>query len=435
MKTENILKIKNICKAYPRNRLRKRNKKNGVLSIFNALFFEKEKKKKEKEFFNALSNINLKINPGESLGIIGLNGSGKSTLLQILAGTLQPTSGSIKRSGRIAALLELGSGFNPEFTGKENVYLNAQILGLTEEETNEKYEDITRFAEIGEFIDQPVRIYSSGMMLRLAFAVVAHVEPDLLIIDEALAVGDARFIAKCFYFLESLINKNKSIILVSHDMDSIARICTKAMLLHEGKLTTQGETIDVINEYHKVITLNYTNNSKKDSNSTDQVQLLNQHLYVDQNSVGGERWTYGGELGEIYKYSLLNNKSENTSVIESGDTFFVKLFIVSKSKLQNPIFTMKIRNEKGLVIYGTNTSINNINTGNINTGERKEITFGQKANLSPGDYLISIGFTRYIDGNVDVIQRRHDVIKMKVVSDNSSFGIVNLFSEIEINNL
>jgi len=431
-----VLRAESISKAYPQNKKKNSDIKDHLLLMLDALIVNRKKDPKKKELFNALSNVNLELNAGESLGIIGLNGSGKSTLLQILAGTLQPTSGVVKKNGRIAALLELGSGFNPEFTGKENVYLNAQILGLTEEETNKKYSDIIRFAEIGDFIDQPVRTYSSGMMLRLAFAVVAHVDPDVLIIDEALAVGDARFQARCFYFLESLLRKKKSIILVSHDMDSVARICTKALLLHQGKVVTKGQTIEVINEYHKVITDQYEENLNENNISrNNQKQSKDISLKLKLENQEKERWTYGGEMGEISKYCLTNKNNEEVSVLVTGEPFNVYFSIKSHQDIISPIYAMKIRNAKGLVIYGTNTSINNVNTKNLKAGDNQEVLFKQNANLCAGDYLISIGFTRYRDGNLEVIHRRHDTIKLKIISNNNSFGITNLFSKIEINNL
>ncbi|MBV1907090.1 MAG: ABC transporter ATP-binding protein, partial [Pseudomonadales bacterium] len=198
---------------------------------------------------NALSNISFDLEKGASLGIIGLNGSGKSTLLQIIAGTLQPSSGSVEVQGRVAALLELGSGFDPEFSGRENVYLNATILGLRREEIDARYEDIVNFADIGSFINHPVKSYSSGMVLRLAFAVQVHVEPDILIVDEALAVGDARFQAKALSKIEDILAKGTTLLFVGHDLKAVKAFCNQAILLNQGSIARQGLPDDVIMDY------------------------------------------------------------------------------------------------------------------------------------------------------------------------------------------
>jgi lipopolysaccharide transport system ATP-binding protein len=203
--------------------------------------------------FYALREVSFDVRKGESLGIIGRNGSGKSTLLQIIAGTLQPTKGTVNVNGRVAALLELGSGFNPDFTGKENVFLNAAVLGLSRRQIEERYAAIAAFAEIGDFIDQPVRTYSSGMVLRLAFAVAAHVDPDILIIDEALAVGDARFQLKCARVIDRFISRGVTLLFVSHDSSMVKRLCQRALLLEHGAMVYSGKPNDVVNLYSKLI--------------------------------------------------------------------------------------------------------------------------------------------------------------------------------------
>ena len=207
--------------------------------------------KQQKQYFRefkALNNVSFEIKKGETVGIIGRNGSGKSTLLQMICGTLFPTSGSVQTNGRIAALLELGSGFNPEFTGRENVYMNAAVLGLSKEEVDTRFDDIVTFADIGDFIEQPVKTYSSGMMVRLAFAVIAHVDADILVVDEALAVGDAFFTQKCMRFLRGFM-KSGTVLFVSHDMGRVQQLCTKAILIKNGKLAKKGSTNDVIKTY------------------------------------------------------------------------------------------------------------------------------------------------------------------------------------------
>lgn len=215
----------------------------------------------------ALQDISLELEQGDSLGVIGLNGSGKSTLLQIIAGTLPATTGNIKVEGRVAALLELGSGFNHEFTGKENVYLNASILGLSKRETDARYDDIVEFADIAEFIDRQVKTYSSGMIIRLAFAVQVHVDPDILIVDEALAVGDAQFQAKALTKLDEILEKGTSLLFVGHDLNTVRSFCNRAMLLDNGKLRAQGKPDDVIANYLHFIQQNSLKNFSEKKSS------------------------------------------------------------------------------------------------------------------------------------------------------------------------
>jgi lipopolysaccharide transport system ATP-binding protein len=248
MCSEVIIKVEGVSKRYeiykePRDRLKQ--------LVFPALqrIIGIKKKKYFKDFW-ALKDVSFEVKRGETLGIIGKNGSGKSTLLQIICGTLKPTTGKIIIQGRIAALLELGSGFNPEFTGRENVYLNATILGLTSEEIEERYEDIAKFADIGDFINQPVKTYSSGMMVRLAFAVIAHVSADILVVDEALAVGDMLFTQKCFRFINEF-KKHGVILFVSHDSGAVANISNSAIWLNEGAIKSAGITVNVLDEYHR----------------------------------------------------------------------------------------------------------------------------------------------------------------------------------------
>ena len=261
MSTEPIISVCNVSKVYPiwenpANRLYSPLWRAGakLMSPHTGWHsaFSRRAKRGYRDFF-AIRDLSLKVRKGESVGIIGRNGSGKSTLLQIIAGTLQPTVGSVKVTGRVAALLELGSGFNPDFTGKENVYLNAAVLGLSRPEIEARYEAIAAFAEIGEFIDEPVRTYSSGMVVRLAFAVAAHVDPDILIVDEALSVGDARFQLKCARAIDRFIAQGVTLLFVSHDSSMVKRLCQRAILLEHGGVVYAGKPNDVVNLYSKLL--------------------------------------------------------------------------------------------------------------------------------------------------------------------------------------
>ncbi|MGL6377285.1 ABC transporter ATP-binding protein [Aeromonas hydrophila] len=246
------IKVENLSKCYevydtPRDRL-----KQFIFPRMQSVVRIVDRQNYFREFW-ALRNVNFEVKKGETVGIIGCNGSGKSTLLQMICGTLNPTSGSINTKGRIAALLELGSGFNPEFTGRENVYLNGAVLGLSNKEIDERFDDIADFADIGEFIERPVKTYSSGMTVRLAFAVQAMVDPDILVVDEALAVGDEKFQRKCFARLEELKSKGSSILFVSHSSASIVELCDRTLLLDHGNQLVFGDSPSVVRIYQKIL--------------------------------------------------------------------------------------------------------------------------------------------------------------------------------------
>jgi lipopolysaccharide transport system ATP-binding protein len=268
MSSDAVIKVENLCKCYqiyekPRDRLYQ------MLMRGHRQYY--------REFW-ALRDVSFEIQKGETVGIIGRNGSGKSTLLQMVCGTLNPTSGSIRTSGRIAALLELGSGFNPEFTGRENVYTNGAVLGLSENEIDSCFDDIAEFADIGEFIERPVKTYSSGMMVRLAFAVQATIEPDILIVDEALAVGDEKFQRKCFARLEALKNNGTSILFVSHSGPQIVELCDRAILLEQGRRLMCAKPMQVVRAYQKLIY----------APREEQIRLAQEYQAMDQRQVAGE---------------------------------------------------------------------------------------------------------------------------------------------------
>tara|TARA_Y100000588_G_scaffold383937_1_gene474264 strand:- start:867 stop:2297 length:1431 start_codon:yes stop_codon:yes gene_type:complete len=444
---EFALDVQGLTKTYPHVASESDGIKNWqrMLGILTAK--RKNRTKKSHEEFHALNDVSFNLRKGESLGIIGLNGSGKSTLLQIIAGTLEPTSGKVKANGRIAALLELGSGFNPDFTGKENIYLNATILGLSQSEIDAKYDDIVAFADIGDFIHQPVRTYSSGMGLRLAFAVVAHVEPDILIIDEALAVGDARFQSKCFCFLESLQNKGKTLLFVSHDVNSVARLCSSVVLLHQGRAHAMGEPGEVLNEYSRILVQGEPVAVTSEKSEPQQARASQNSDPMEE--VGSDRrkallanenakalsneneFAYGGEKGEIRNISLQNEKGQETTVLASGELFTIRFFVNAYESINEPIYAVTIRDVKGQEVYGQNSLFARVPTEDLKMGNAVEVVFRQACNLGAGDYLISFGLTRFEGENLKVINRRYDALQIKVINTDGSFGIANCFSSIE----
>jgi ABC-type polysaccharide/polyol phosphate transport system ATPase subunit len=436
--------IAKINKIYPKAISSSKEKKRAW-QLMLATLFKGNKKNGTGETFLALSEISLRIKKGDAVGIIGLNGSGKSTLLQIIAGTLQPSSGEIHSNGKIGALLELGSGFNPEFTGKENIYLNAKILGLSKNEVDKKYDQITSFSGIGDFVNQPVRTYSSGMVVRLAFSVIAHTDPDILIIDEALAVGDARFQSKCFSFLETFKEKGKTLLFVSHDINSIARLCSSAILLHNGKVEANGIPKNVINEYSKIISGDKTKPqeseiskqkdktiSKKPSNEVLRSELLKSEK---ENKSTSEEFNYGGNKAEIIEFNILNKEGFESNVIQSSEIFEITFTVLGKAMVSKPIYALTIRDTKGQQIYGQNTLFSKLPTNDLKEGEKIKITFQLTANLGDGKYLISLGVTRFKENDeLEVIHRRYDVEELQIINSDGSFGIANCNGSIRFEN-
>ena len=432
--------IENVSKAYPKLESSSIEGSQTWRLLLKTLIKGKNKEETGGSFL-ALSNFSIKIKKGDSVGIIGLNGSGKSTLLQIIAGTLTPSSGEAKTFGRIGAMLELGSGFNPDFTGKENIYLNAKILGLNKLEVEQKYEEIKKFSGIGDFVNQPVRTYSSGMVVRLAFAVIAHVEPDILIIDEALAVGDARFQARCFSFLESFKESGKTLIFVSHDINSIARLCGSAILLHKGKMLSNGVPKNVINEYSKIISGNHnlpkrdeTKKANKELVSKDSINQNQRTEFIksEDNEKSSGEFNYGGEKAEILNYSITDKDGNETKVIFSSDLFTISFTVLGKKIIKNPIYAMTIRDTKGQQIYGQNTLFSKNPTKDLERGQKIKITFEIRANLGAGKYLTSLGVTRFREDNeLEVIHRRYDVEEIEVINLDGSFGISNCNCSIQ----
>jgi len=412
-----ILTVSNVTKIFEKISENENFGRTGWKALLHCIF-SKKSNQTNLESFTALENISFSVCKGNSLGIMGLNGSGKSTLLQIIAGTMQPSRGMVSHNGKVAALLELGSGFNPEFNGLENIYLTGTLYGLERKIIDQKLESIVNFANIGEFIQQPIKTYSSGMGLRLAFAVVAHLDADILIIDEALSVGDARFQIKCFSFLEDFQRKGGSLIIVSHDLNSIARLCETSILLHQGKLLRKDLTINVINHYSKII-FEGSKETKFDGAVVVQEQKVDRPELI----------SYGGELGELDSVCINNNQ---TAIVCAGDEFCISFNASSYSKINKPIFALRIRNPKGQEIYGTNTKFLNIKTPNLESGDSVTVKFVQNANLGVGKYFISVGFTYYEGNDLKVVHRLRECLEFEVFNEDGAFGISNCFSNVSV---
>ena len=330
--------------------------------------------------FRALEDISFEIRKGESFGIVGLNGSGKSTLLQIIAGTLQPSIGSVKVCGRVAALLELGSGFDPEFTGRENVFLNAAILGVSKKEICERFHDIETFADIGKYIDQPVKTYSSGMMVRLAFAVQVQLEPDILIIDEALAVGDTLFQKRCFQHLDKMINAGVTLLFVSHTEEIVRTLTSRALLLKSGKLKSIGDSADIVREYQRQIHgeeeayLNHINNDISGGES-------NKAGIATRSS--DTRLSYGSKEVEIIAVGVRNLSKQVNGVFSPGDRMSISVRFKINERTKNLNIGLRIRNREGVKIYSWGT----LNQDMVRKKEAADLMRFWDRKFNPGEVI------------------------------------------------
>jgi lipopolysaccharide transport system ATP-binding protein len=354
--------------------------------------------------FWALGDVSFDVLKGECAGIIGINGSGKSTLLQSICGTLCPTSGIIKVQGRVSALLELGSGFNPEFTGKENVYMNAAILGLSNDEIDTRYPEIVDFADIGDFIDQPVKKYSRGMFVRLAFAVAINVDPEILLVDEALAVGDAFFQSKCYERLDLLKRNGTTILLVSHDMNAIKTLCSKVFFLHKGNLRAEGLPSDIVEQYYFKV----RSNQQRSGGSYS--------LVTRKSSVGQpENFAFGTDQGRVIKAAFVDFKTYK-AVLKTGDIVHIRVEVEYQGAIVSPALSMIIQDRRSIEIGGTYTYLSAPIQENGLC--RAQVEFIFKANLAKGEYFITIRLEdRRSEVNFFPIDKQVGALFLKVLSD------------------
>jgi ABC-type polysaccharide/polyol phosphate transport system ATPase subunit len=359
--------------------------------------------------FWALRDISFHVEAGETLGVVGPNGCGKSTLLQIVCGILQPTSGRVVTRGRIAALLELGAGFNPEFTGRENVYLNGEILGLSRTEIDKAMPAIEAFAEIGEFIERPVKEYSSGMYVRLAFATAIHVDPEILIVDEALAVGDAVFANRCVRKFQELRERKITVLFVSHDLGLVKQLSDRAILLLHGKIEADGAPRDVINRYIGLVLEQQAPQIQKD----DRVSASFRH---------------GDGSSEVLAIEILNARGEPASGVASGECITVRVRSRFHTAKSDPMVGILIRTRIGLEVYGTNTRIEQLSLGDFQPGDELEVDFQMECWLTPQTYTLTVA-TQNADGTSH--DWLDDAIAFDVVDRRIAAGVANLRAQIQ----
>lgn len=393
------------------------------------------KKKLYKEYY-ALNDVSFCVNKGETVGIIGTNGSGKSTMLKIITGVLNPTGGEVEIQGRISALLELGAGFNMEYTGIENVYLNGTMNGFSKEEIDGKLDDILEFADIGDFVHQPVKTYSSGMFVRLAFAVAINIDPEILIVDEALSVGDVFFQAKCYHKFEEFKKLGKTILFVSHDLGSISRYCDRAILLNKGEKLVEGEPKEIIDIYKKVLVNQYSlqedDKEVKQPKEGDNNAPASAELWKSCLSINPHILEYGDGSAEIVDFGIFDERGNLTSAIESGTQYRFKLRVKFLRDIYNPILAITVKDLQGKEICGTNTMFENINLGKVSAGEEKVVSFTQKMIIRGGNYLVSFGCTGYKGDDFVVYKRIYDACELNVVSEKAIVGVFDMCSSVEL---
>ncbi len=392
------------------------------------------KQKRYKEHY-ALRDVSLTVRRGETVGIIGTNGSGKSTILKIITGVLNPTGGKVEVNGRISALLELGAGFNMEYSGLENVYLNGTMIGFSREEIDQKLEDILNFADIGEFIYQPVKTYSSGMFVRLAFAVAINIEPEILIVDEALSVGDVFFQAKCYRKFEEFKKLGKTILFVSHDLGSISKYCDRVILLNKGVKLKEGEPKEIIDLYKKVLVNQFSENMDEDSNEAVTVQSMEKKKgenWKDYMLLNPEVQSYGDGRAEIEDFGVFDETGSITNTVYKMKAFAVRMRIRFQQTIHNPILAFSLKDLKGTELSGTNTVIEKVDTGTVKAGEIIKIQFSQIMRLQGGQYLLQLGCTGFENGdNFVVYHRLYDVCCIQVVADKTTVGYFDMDSSVE----
>lgn len=384
-------------------------------------------KRRSKDHY-ALTDVDLKIKKGETVGIIGTNGSGKSTILKIITGVLSPTSGNITVNGRISALLELGAGFNMEYNGIENIYLNGTMMGFSRKEIDERLDSILQFADIGEYVYQPCKTYSSGMFVRLAFAVAINIDPEILIVDEALSVGDVFFQSKCYHKFEEFKEQGKTILFVSHDLSSIARYCDRVILLNKGIKLDEGGPKEMIDAYKQVLVGQY----KVTDDSEVSMDDLSRMSSEAAEAVNPDALEYGTGDAKIRDYYITDKNGTRTTAIIKGEEFTIHFSVDFTADIKAPIFAFTVKNIRGTEITGTNTMYEKAFLEPVKSGDTKTVTFRQRMDLQGGEYLLSFGVTGYEQDKFQVYHRLYDVLNVTVVSDKNTVGYYDMNSQIEV---
>ena len=436
------------------------------------------KKSYHKDFY-ALRDISFSVGRGEAVGIIGTNGSGKSTMLKIITGVLSATTGKVESRGSICALLELGAGFNQDYTGIENIYMNGTMMGFSKAEMDEKLPAILEFADIGDFVYQPVKSYSSGMFVRLAFALYISIDPEVLIVDEALSVGDVFFQAKCYHRMDELKRKGTTILMVTHDLGSVMKYCDRVVLFHKGEKVGEGLPGQMVDKYKKILAgkdphaeqfmeeQNFLGNVDEESAGTAKttgaatagtvgtteknvgtgiasgtaepaspeagqsspkpVGFMKDHLTLNPSSQ-----QYGNGKAEILDFGVLDKDGRPSNVLLKGEEFSIKERIVFHDDIAAPIFTFTIKDKRGMDLSGTNTLFEGKEIPAVKKGDEYYCTFTQRMNLQGGEYLLSISCTGFEEGEHTVYDRKYDITSITVLSNKNTVGIYDMESEVTL---
>ena len=449
---ENAIRVKDVTKIYrlydrPSDRLKE------SLSL--------TRKNYHKDFY-ALKGVSFDVGKGESVGIIGTNGSGKSTILKIITGVLTPSGGEVAVNGRISALLELGAGFNMEYTGIENVYMNGTMMGYSRADMDKKLPEILEFADIGDFVYQPVKSYSSGMFVRLAFALAINVDPEILIVDEALSVGDIFFQAKCYRRMEELRNSGTTILMVTHDMSSVLKYCDRTVLLNNGTKVAEGKPGEMVDLYKKILAGQYDqltemiserersntagalsgagkpegegsgDAAKEDGGYASNIREHSGELMRDSMTVNPSVNEYGNGRAEIYDFGVLDKDGRLTNLVLKGETFTIKERIRFNGHVEAPIFTYTFRDKKGNDLTGTNTMFENAKVDSADEGDEYEVTFSQRMDLQGGEYLLSMSCTGFEQGELVVYHRLYDILNFTVISNKNTVGVYDMNSVVDV---
>ena len=402
--------------------------------------------------FYALNGVSFDVEEGQSVGIIGTNGSGKSTMLKIITGVLTPTSGQVAVRGKVSALLELGAGFNMEYTGIENIYMNGTMMGFSKAEMDAKLDEILKFADIGDFVYQPVKSYSSGMFVRLAFALAINVEPEILIVDEALSVGDIFFQSKCYHHMDKLRKNGTTILMVTHDMSSVLKYCDKAILLNNGDKVAEGRPGEMIDLYKKILAGQFdadevieqqsankstvddsrantiaSGQAAADNSNASEAELMRSSMNVNPNVN-----EYGDNRAEIYDFGIIDKSGRLTNLVLKGETFTIRERIRFNAPVEAPIFTYTFRDKKGNDLSGTNTMFENIEVEPAKKGDCFEVEFTQEMNLQGGEYLLSMSCTGFEQGEHVVYHRLYDLLNLTVISNKNTVGVYDMNSKVRV---
>ena len=430
--SEVVLKIEGLSKGY---KMFARKKDRIIETLFPAV--------ERHGVFEAMHNFNLEVKKGEVLGVLGKNGAGKSTLLKMITGVVTPTSGTIETKGKISSLLELGTAFNQELTGYENIYQHGQVMGLTNEEIKSREQEIIEFADIGDHLYQPVKTYSSGMFARLAFACAINVDPDILIVDEVLSVGDMSFQLKCFKKFQQFKESGKTILFVTHSITDILRNCTRTIIIDSGRKIFDGDVKEGVEKYKKII-VGLDEKQSKTGLQTDSQILEENPNYKSNEEVVGEEWKthfnenpnlidYGNGAAQVIDYGMFDENGNYISVLENDKTVVLKSKILFKQDVKEPIFTMTVKDFKGLEMAGTNTLIEKVATGEYKKGDIVTAEFKQVINVAPGKYTLSFSCTHFNHkGELEVLNRKYDALLIEVLSTKDTVGLMRLDSKIKV---